>query len=222
MVDIRAGTIDELKQGTGDWLFVDVGFSSTDKSCGVLKNEERPRTMKFGNLVKCLVKETQTTTKLPLNLLLEAPLSIAFDQHGDPTRRSTDKEGKEYRDWWYNAGASMVVATGHLLRRVKDSGIRRDVRLFEGFASFKSVRPAWCRIECFSKSDWPHIEDLLRLRCAAWDPKPESVTCPDKLKTEKSNRPSSAFAFAGMDFGVPPVVKACLCDSAHLRWSVLQ
>lgn len=221
--DIRSGTIDELKEESVDWLFVDVGFSSTHKSCGVLKNNERPKTVKFGRFVKCVVKETRIPGP-PLNLLLEAPLSVAFDKDGNPTRRSTDEEGKEYRDWWYNAGASTLLATGYLLRLVKECGIRREVRLFEGFASFKSSRPAWCRIECFSKSDWPHIEDLLRLQCAAWDPKLNFVTCPDDLKTPNCATLVSAFAFAGMDFGTPPVVKACKCDSAHinhhLHWRV--
>ena len=159
MYDIRAGTPDELKPqsvDSVDWFFVDVGFSSTDKSCGVLKIKEKPKTMKFGCLVKCVVKEVQTPG-LPLNLLLEAPLSVAFDKNYNPTRRSTDVEGnaakrKEYGDWWYNAGASTLLATCHLLRRVKDCGVQREVRLFEGFASFKSSRTPWPPGEEFSKS----------------------------------------------------------------------
>ena len=66
MYDIRAGTPDELKPqsvDSVDWFFVDVGFSSTDKSCGVLKIKEKPKTMKFGCLVKCVVKEVQTPGK---------------------------------------------------------------------------------------------------------------------------------------------------------------
>ena len=197
--DIRAGTVDEIIQESGDWLFVDVGFSSKKKSCGVLKNSGYPCTMKFGSLLDFVVKEVQTPDQPPLNLLLEAPLSVTFDKHGNPARRSTDKEGDKYRDWWVNAAPAMIVATGHLLRRVKCSDIQREVRLFEGFASFKSSR---------SKSS--HKEDVVRLRCAAWgDPKRNLVTCPDKLQIQNAEPTNSALAFADMDFGVPPVVKVC-------------
>ena len=218
--EIRAGAVEELRQDSVEWLFVDVGFSSTDKSCGVLKNKEKPQTMKFGNLVGSVIQEAQSPASSPLNLLLEAPLSVAFDKHGNPTRRSTDSEEsegrEEYRDWWYNAGSSTLLATGHLLRRVYESGLQREVRLFEGFASFKSTRPKWDRIESFSKTDWPHIEDLLRLRCAALDVSRKFVTDQDNLKTPTVASLISAFKFADMDFGIPPVVKACRCGSEDM------
>ena len=197
---IRAGTMGELMRDSGDWLFVDVGFSSNKDSCGVLKNEESPTTMNFGSLVKFVIGEVQIPGQ-PLNLLLEAPLSVAFNKDGNPARRSTDKEaGKTPRDWWYNAGASMLLATGHLLRRVKDCEVGREVRLFEGFVSFKSAG---------SISD--HEADVSRLRCAAWDPIQKFITGPDKLKVpgRESDTLESAFKFAGMDFGLPPVVKGC-------------
>ena len=233
--DIRPGTEDEVNQESGCWLFVDIGFSSTEKSCGVLKHQEIPQTMKFGCLLKYVVNETQTPGP-PLNLLLEAPLSVAFDKKCNPTRRSTDVEkdikGKsDYRDWWYNAGAATLLATGHLLRRVKESGIQREVRLFEGFASFKSFRPKWQPIEEFSKSDWPHIEDLLRLQCTVSDPAPEPGMVIPKEKLIVEGREcldilECAFKFAGMDFDVPTVIKACKCTQDeikhHLRWPIPQ
>lgn len=203
---IRAGTMDDLKRDSGDWLFVDVGFSSKKKSCGVLKNEECPMKKTFGNLVKLIIKEAQIPRQ-PLSLLLEAPLSVAFSNDGNPTYRSTDREpGKKPRDWWYNAGASMLLATGHLLRRVKDCGVRREVRLFEGFVSFKSAG---------SRSD--HEADVLRLRCAAWDPMLKFVTCRDELIVpgNESDTLESAFKFAGMDFGLPPVVKGCSIEGCN-------
>ncbi len=154
----------------------------------------------FGSLVKFIIKESQISGQ-PLSLLLEAPLSVAFNNDGNPTHRSTDREpGETPRDWWYNSGASMLVASGHLLRRVKDCGVRREVRLFEGFVSFKSAGQV---------SD--HEADVSRLRCAAWDPMQKFVTCRDKLKApgRESDTLESAFKFAGMDFGLPPVVKGC-------------
>lgn len=197
---IRAGMVDEVKRDSGDWLFVDVGFSSKKKTCGVLKNEECTMKKAFGRLVKLLIKEVQIPGQ-PLNLLLEAPLSVAFNKDGNPAHRATDIEAdKRARGWWYQTGPLTILATGHLLRRVQDCGVRREVRLFEGFVSFKSAG---------SISD--HEADVSRLRCAAWDPMQKFVTGPDKLKVpgSESDTLESAFKFSGMDFGLPPVVKGC-------------
>ena len=153
-----------------------------------------------------VIQEVQTPGQ-SLNLLIEAPLSIAFNKDRNPTRRSTDKEvGKNPRDWWNNAGSLTLLATGHLLRPVKDCGIQREVRLFEGFASFKSAGAI---------SD--HKADVLGLRCAAWDPSQKFVTSPGNLRTPDwaSDTPESAFKFAGMDFGIPPVVKICSIDGCN-------
>ena len=220
--EIGAGTVKERREDSGEWLFVDVGFSSTGKSCGVLKDRECPRAMKFDQLLKCVVKEVQTPGP-PLNLLLEAPLSIAVDRDRNPARRRTDTEGKEHRDWWYGPGATTLLAAGHLLREVKNCGIQREVRLFEGFASFKATKVNWSyndnykKCYGFFKTHWSHIQDVLRLQCTAWDPNPRQgfVTYRDELKTEGRKRDDIEFAFkfADMDFGIPPVVKACTCGS---------
>ena len=203
--EIRAGTMDELNQDSGDWLFVDVGFSSKSDSCGVLRNLEAPETQTFIGMVNFVIQEVQATG-VPLNLLIESPLSVAFGKNGNPTRRSTDIQSGKVRDWWYQTGPDMILAAGHLLRRVKDSGIRRDVRLFEGFASFKSAG---------SISD--HAADVVGLRCAAWDPMQKFVTSPDDLRMPDwdLDTPESAFKFAGMDFGIPPVVKICNIEGCN-------
>ena len=218
--DIHAGTMDNLKPESGDWLIVDVGFSQTRKSCGVLINKERPRTMKFSCLMQYLVKEAQIDTNGPLNLLLEAPLTAAFDKSRNPVRRSTDiEEDKKPRDWYVGAAGALIQATTYLLRSVYDCERKREVRLFEGFASFKSSRPEWPYDKAygFSKTDWSHIEDVLRLRCAAWDADRKLVTRADKLKMKDSDCLESAFKVAGMDFEIPPVIKACKCEHDLIR-----
>ena len=40
--EIRAGTMDELERDSGDWLFVDIGFSSKKETCGILKHGGNP------------------------------------------------------------------------------------------------------------------------------------------------------------------------------------
>ncbi len=206
MFKIRAGTVDEIKKDSGDWLFVDVGFSSKDETCGVLKNSEGPCDVKFGYLVKYVIKEAQISGK-PLNLLIEAPLSGTFDKDGNPTPRCVDKKDGKTRSWYVQPATTVIVATICLLSQVKDYGIRREVRLFEGFASFKprSSKPRSSRSS--------HSEDVMRLRCAAWDPKRKLVVSPSKLKESKSDALQSVCP--GIYSGIPPVVMAC--DKATKR-----
>ena len=204
---IRAGDVSELRKDGIDWLFVDVGFSSKNKTCGVLKGEGRPELSTFGKLVELAVQEARTgTDSRTLNMLLEAPLSVAFTKDGNPAGRSVERHNGRHRYWYEGAGASLIVATGHLLRAVNDCGIQRDVRLFEGFVSFKRRG---------ARSS--HTDDVLALRKAAWDtsPPPGSVRAPCNLKINPSDSLRSAFAFAGMDFGIPPVV---IAQPPNLEW----
>ena len=195
---IRAGYVCEINQQSGDWLFVDIGFAAKrNKSCGVLKNDGNPWVTSFGGLISYVTQEAQALGP-PLNLLIEAPLSATFDKDGNPTGRSIDKRGEKHRYWHEGPAGNLIVATGHLLRRVKDCRIQREVRLFEGFASFKPSG---------SKSD--HKYDALRLRCSARYPKQGYIVRANGLKIEASHTLKSALAFAGMDYGIPPVVIAC-------------
>ena len=195
--DIRAGTVGQINQESGDWLFVDMGFSSKRRTCGVLKHDGNPCTMTFGSLVNYVIEEAQTPGR-PLNLLVEAPLSATFNENGNPTGRFVDEQDGKSRYWYTQPATSMMVATSRLLDQVIRRGIRREIRLFEGFASFKPSG---------GKSN--HKEDVLRLRCAAWRPMHNSIFRSEQLRTQHSCQPISAFALPGMNVGVPPVVMAC-------------
>ena len=198
--DIRAGCVRELNKDSGDWIFVDIGFSSTDSSCGVLKNCGEPRTMKFGELVDYLRGKVGEES-LPLNLMIEAPLSVAFRKNGNPVGRAGEKRGSEHRYWYNQAGPRVLLAAGFLMRELFDCERQREVRLFEGFASFKS-----------STDKDSHKEDAKSLRRAAWNRTKHQVIGPSELKTPDTHVLECAFAFAGMDFGIPPVVFACEHD----------
>ena len=194
---IKPGRVQDIYEREGDWLFVDVGFSKNELSCGVLKNDGQPKTVKFGGLVRCVVKEATKETTTPLNLVLEAPLSVTFDKDHNPTPRSCDRRDGKRRDWYHGSAPSLIVATGHLLRDLEDakSRIHREVRLFEGFVSFKPKGV---------KSN--HKRDVKKLRYAVWNPTPEYIVKPDQLPRDECDTPESAFKFAGMDFGTPPVL----------------
>ena len=89
--NIRAGDVSELeKKNSEDWIFVDIGFSSTDRSCGVLKNEEEYQPKTFGQMVDYL-KEEISKSSPHLNLVIDAPLSVAFKENGNPVGRRGEK-----------------------------------------------------------------------------------------------------------------------------------
>lgn len=137
---IRAGKRCEARlDDSADWLFVDMGFAQSDNtSCGIAFNRYAPCEVNFGKLVGRVTHHTKKACDLPLNLLIEAPLSVAFDQNGNPTgRKCIDPSGKNHRYWYEQPGVGMMVAALYLVRAVIDAGIGREVRLFEGFASFK-------------------------------------------------------------------------------------
>ena len=75
---IRAGHITDANRNSGDWVFVDVGFAHAARSCGLLIGDEQPQELSFSKLRTELMEVATATTK-PLNLLIEAPLSVAFN-----------------------------------------------------------------------------------------------------------------------------------------------
>ena len=194
-VQIRAGCLSGLHDRKGEWLFVDVGFSATRRTCGVLKGTGQPCEVTFRELVNLTVQEVKRNDPEPLNLLLEAPLSVAFNKRGNPTGRSFERRGGTPRYWYSGAAPALIIATGHLLRSLVNSGVQRDVRLFEGFLSFKPPN---------SKSN--HIEDVRELRKAVWNSEQDCIVAPECIKLHDSDTIESAFKFGGMDFGIPPVV----------------
>jgi shikimate kinase len=195
---IKAGRVSDIDKRKGEWLFVDIGFSQVKQSCGVLKDAEQPYTVTFRKLVNLVIKEATKKTSKRLNLVLEAPLSVTFNKDRNPTARSCDRRGGTRRDWYHNGAALLsMTAAGHLLSEMekKKSRIQREVRLFEGFVSFKP------------KDSTPdHKKDVQKLRDAVWNPTPICILAPKQLKRDKSDRIESAFKFAGMDYRIPPVI----------------
>ena len=204
---IRAGFVWEICKDSGEWVIVDLGFSARKRSCGIWTKANCACVVEFGQCVDRVIEEARKAASKPLNLLLEAPLSVAFNKRGNPTRRrcDTSKDGK-HRDWYVNAGATTLTAADHLLRKLNGCQIKRDVRLFEGFVSFKETKsqatPSKNRIN-------PHERDVLLLKSAVWDRKNACIFAPDKLKQKKDDTVQSAFAFLCKDL-VPPVIRVDL------------
>lgn len=193
---IRSGLASELSKDSGAWVFVDLGFARKAKSCGLLIADGKPEEVTFATLVNKLT-ESAISSNEPMNLLLEAPLSVAFDKWGNPTGRSVERRGKTTRYWYVGLGCSVLVAATYVLRALLALDISREIRLFEGLASFKP-----------KGSMWTHCDDVVALRDVAWnrDSPFGKILGPNELKSDVGDRLLSAFAVSGMDIGVPPVV----------------
>ena len=197
---IHAGTVDDIRPDSGEWLVIDLGFAQKSKSCGVLRANTNSDDLMLENhtftTMQEIVLETVSFSGNPLNLLLEAPLSVAFTKEGNPTHRKTDRRGpNERRDWYSGPGAAVLLSATYLLRAMSHTNLYRDVRLFEGFKSFK-------RTPSSHLSDAKALWQIVRHRDRS------AITAPNDLQATASDTIVSAFAVAGMDFGIPPVIMA--------------
>ena len=204
---IRAGTVNDIYKREGEWLFVDLGFAEKTSSCGVLKDkyaehpekdaeQSKPQKVTFGELVNLVKGEAQQNVLSPLNLVLEAPLSVTFNQFGNPTPRACDIKDGNSRSWHRQPAPGLIMAAGYLLRALADHDIERGVRLYEGFVSFKPQG---------SKSS--HTADVEALRNAVWNQTRCQIFDPTEFKQREDDNLESAFGFMGMDFGIPPVIR---------------
>lgn len=138
---IRAGTLEELRPPTGDWTFVDLGFSTTRRSTGFLSvvngDWSLPgKAITFGEATARLVRQVGEPGP-PLHLVLEAPLSAFFDAQGNPVGREGERRGSQTRYWYAGLGCVVKVAALFLLEALARAERARELRVFEGFVSFK-------------------------------------------------------------------------------------
>ena len=193
---IVPATENDAMPNSGEWVFVDIGFSRGLMSCGFAVGDSEPQEVIFGSLAPQILSVI-SKGRGSLNLLIEAPLSVAFNAKGNPTGRRIEKRGSRTRYWYFGPGCVVLVAATYLLRELYAASPSRQVRLFEGFVSFKEQRvPS------------SHAGDVAELRNVAWSrgQTPGRVVGPDELKAEEGDILCSAFAVSGMDLGVPPVV----------------
>jgi hypothetical protein len=131
-------------------------------------------------------------------LVIEAPLSVCFDSRGNPKGRKIEREDKKHRYWYESLGCSVMVAAMYLVYEIHDAKVSCTVRLFEGFVSFKD-----------SSLVSNHLDDVCSLRDVVRDPQrfSGSILTPDQLKLDPDDVLASAFSVAGIDCGVPAVIK---------------
>jgi len=193
---LRAGTRSDISVESGEWLILDIGFSKKSASCGLMVNDDDPLNLCFSEAVASICSYIAASSRT-VNLLIEAPLSVTFDIAGNPTGRSVDRQGRRTRYWYVGVGCTVMVATLYLLRAIAEISGNVDVRLFEGFVSFKKAG---------GRSS--HRRDVLLLREVVENPIAYSdcIFVADELKMDPSDSLKSAFLVAGIDAGVPPVI----------------
>jgi len=197
MSHIRAGRVEEAIHSSGEWAFIDPGFSRNAKSCGFLVEDGHPVPLTFADLQARLIALASVDGH-PLNLVLEAPLSVAFGPLGNPVGRSIELRGSQSRYWYVGLGCGVLVAATYLLRALTDAQPRREIRLFEGLVSFKP--------KCVRSS---HLKDVLLLRRIVWGEQGfGQIVAPEALASAPDHLLVSAFRVAGMNYGVPPVIAA--------------
>jgi hypothetical protein len=201
---IRAGTMEELHYDPSAWVFADIGFAQRNASCGLVDGDGGPMEILFSELGVKLAQLAAATGShgRPLNLVVEAPLSVAFNVDGNPTGRSFESRrigGRtETRYWYVGLGCCVLVAATYIMRKMVEAEPQGEIRLFEGFASFKA-----------KGKQSSHASDVCRLRQVVRDYpncKTGTIVSPDDLRCLPNDRIESAFAVGNMDFGVPPVV----------------
>jgi len=101
--------------------------------------------MQFGKAVKSII-DFMNQQKGPINLLIEAPLSVTFvdentTNNSNPVGRSFEKCDNLTRYWYSGAGCTTMVAAMYLIHEIQlkvESGV--EIRLFEGFVTYKRTK----------------------------------------------------------------------------------
>ena len=193
---IRSGQVNEVNWDSGSWVFLDVGFSNNSKSCGLLIGDNTPIGLRFGEVLN-EISSYVINSSAPINLVLEAPLSVAFDKNGNPKGRSIEKENEMTRYWYVGLGCTVMVAVMYILKELEKVCSDKELRLFEGFVSFKE-----------KQKRTSHSRDVLLLREVVKAPLnfKEAIVSDEKLRMDKSDILQSAFIVAGRNYGIPPVI----------------
>jgi hypothetical protein len=147
-----------------DTLAIDLGFATQARSCGLSTID---RGVTFERAVTEAANWIQHEERAEeVVLILEAPLSGAFNPLGNPMARGIfethHQEGhRSDRRWHIGAGGSMALAALFFLRRLLESTIdtNRTVHLVEGFTS-RYGDPV------------PDDAEVARMLFAAWRPNP--------------------------------------------------
>ena len=152
---IRAGKVEEINWESGYWIFLDIGFSNKSSSCGILFGDGEPYEAQFNEAVFKICNFI-TNNEAPVNLVIEAPLSVSFDKRGNPKGRKPEKQKGQIRYWYVGLGCSVMVAATYFIRELSEIQAKNEVRLFEGSCVFSKTKDRSSN----------HSSDVLALRAS--------------------------------------------------------
>jgi hypothetical protein len=196
---MRAGRINEICPDSGKWVIIDIGFANNARSSGLLLDKDFRDDLRFSEAVNRICDYVSVQTA-PINLLIEAPLSVAFDHRGNPKGRSIERQTDNTPRYWYlGVGCQVMVAALYLTKALLQAHPNADIRLFEGFVSYRGAR----------RENRPHYRDALLLREVVDHPDrySDAIFPSESLKIDPNDTLSSAFLVVGIDAGIPPIIK---------------
>lgn len=233
-----AGTLEDVKK-IENWFIVDIGFSNSSKSCGVVtvENGNNPVGLnKDGNIYYgALIQKFQdfAEAKIKIGLVIEAPLSIAFNntpnkvKNGNPVGRkgveqeySSSEENENIqssRYWYVGAGATVTLATINFLNQIKVLSEKLpDIYLFEGLVSFKNPNES-------KQSHWADARDLhfaiQSFKNSTAEAKPSHILNEDQ-RTHTELKFIGTYLGINLENGtIPPVIKVSGVNSENPLYS---
>lgn len=190
---IRSGSISEIDHRQGIWAYLDLGFSKKE-TCGLIVGDEAPHELSYSDAVASL-------SSLPgkghntVNLVVEAPLSVAFDSRGNPTGRACELHNGQARYWYVGAGAIVTLAAMYMIPALDLAFKGKELILYEGFVSFKARKST-------------HQGDAALLRDTVVHKERNSARFidPSAFKQKPSDVIRGAFEVQGINSGVPPII----------------
>lgn len=203
---IEAGTRLQVDGSLERWIFLDIGFASVRRSCGLAFEGTGATECRFDEAKTQIITriEDWANEPAPINLLIEAPLSVCFDARGNPKGRTIERQGKDTRYWYCGLGCAVMVAALYLIRSIEERFPDATIRLFEGFVSFKKKDD--------TESDHARDVNLLRKVVGAPEVFKEALCDPVDLRENETDILQSALDVMGIRCGVPAVIKAALSN----------
>lgn len=116
-------------------IAIDLGFSGKERSCGFASAEAGGAPMlvdyTFNGCVDAVLNWVGRVGESVM--VIEAPLSAAFNEQGNPGPRGAFEQEPKPRWWSLGAGATTALAAQHFLRLVQQRMAHGKLHLIEGF-----------------------------------------------------------------------------------------
>ena len=208
--NIVAGSSDDISLDSNEWLIIDIGYARKSPTNAIWRSDETLGSFYFRQAKPLVIETARLNPDQPLHLAIEAPLSAAFDGHGEPTTRPCDEWPKpnaaepDTRLWCDNAGASTLVLAEFLLRDLHEENIGpRRIKLFEGHVSFKYRENHRSR---FPQAGDNHQADVLAIKYEIEYRTEANIFDEARLRREPNPTLKSPFGFLTEDL-IPTVIR---------------